>query len=178
MTPLRALAVVALAAVCAAALAAGTRVPFAPEPGETAALRFAWRADHEPVQHCRTPSAEELARLPVHMRRREICERRLPTSRLAVAVDGEMRLDVAVEPVGAERDRPAVVLREIRIAPGTHRVRVEFSAEGGAGPPRRLAADVTLAPREVVLVTTEASAQPLVLRRAGRTPGPGGRDAR
>lgn len=173
MTPLRALAVLGLGALCAAALAAASRVPFAPEPGATAALRFAWRADHEPVSHCRTPSAEELAQLPVHMRRKEICERRLPTSRLVVAVDGELRLDVAVEPVGAQRDRPAVVLRELRLAPGRHALRVELSAEGGTAPPRRLEADVTLAPREVLLVTTEGAAQALVLRRAGGGAGPG-----
>lgn len=168
MTPLRALGCLALTAACAAGLAAASGVHYAPEPADVAALRFAWRAASEPVRHCRTPSAEELAQLPVHMRRAEICERRLPVSRLRVAVDGVPSLDERIEPAGAELDRPAVVLRELRLTPGEHHVRVEFASEDGANAPHWLEATLVLAPREIALVTTAGESGRLVLRRRAR----------
>lgn len=164
MTPLRGLGALALAAVCAAAVAAASRAPFSPEPVREAAIRFAWRASSEPIQRCRTPSAEELARLPVHMRRKQICERNLPTSHLEVSLDGEARLDAHIPPRGAERDRPGVVLRELRVAPGQHRLAVEFEAEHEGARVHELETELALEAGEVALVTLDESGA-LVVRR-------------
>jgi hypothetical protein len=151
------------------ALAAGTRAPYAAHAADAAAIRLSWRALGEAALHCRTPSAEELAQLPVHMRRKEICERRLPTFRLQVAIDGVRVLDERIAPAGAAGDRAAVVLRELPVAPGVHRLRIEFAAEGGAAaPPKRLDRALSVAPREVMLVMEDPATRQLVLRARGR----------
>lgn len=77
VTRLRALGATALCAASAFAIGAGSRARFELEASGDAAIRLSWRAVGRPVEQCRTPSAEELAQLPVHMRRSEICERRL-----------------------------------------------------------------------------------------------------
>jgi hypothetical protein len=147
------------------ALVAGTRMPYASNPRDAAALRLAWRALGEAALHCRTPSTEELARLPAHMRRQQICERRLPTFRLAVEVDGRRALDQRIEPAGAAGDRAAVVLRELPLAPGEHRVRIEFTPEGEPNAaPKRLERTIVLAPGQVALAMEDPETRDLVLR--------------
>jgi hypothetical protein len=154
--------------VLSGALVLGTRAPLAlNEPG-AAALRFSWRALGEAALHCRTPSEEEQAHLPRHMRRTEICERRLPAFRLRVTVDGALRLDERVRPAGAAGDRAAVVLRELSLAPGAHELRVRFEAEEGAAAPKQLAQRVALAAGEVALVMEDPATRELVLRTEKR----------
>jgi hypothetical protein len=147
-----------------AAIAFGTRMSFEPSPSAGAALRLAWRAHGEAALECRTPSAEELARLPVHMRRKEICERRLPTFRLVVELDGARALDEAIAPKGAASDRPAVVLRELPLAPGAHELSVAFVPERGAAAPKRLSQRIRVRPGEVALVMEDPGTRELVLR--------------
>jgi len=159
----------ALALALLGALAFGTRAPYAAHAPQAATIRLAWRALGEAALHCRTPSAEELARLPVHMRRKEICERRLPTFRLEVAVDGALVLDERIAPAGAAGDRAAVVLRELPVAPGEHRLQIEFAAEGeGDAPPKRLDRALSLAAGEVALVMEDPTTRGLVLRARSR----------
>jgi hypothetical protein len=159
----------ALALALLGALAVGTRAPYAANAPEAATIRLAWRALGEAALHCRTPSAEELAGLPVHMRRKEICERRLPTFQLEVAVDGVRVLDERVVPAGAAGDRAAVVLRELAVAQGLHRLQIEFAAFGeGTAPPKRLDRTLTLAAGEVALVMEDPTTRGLVLRARGR----------
>lgn len=164
--PLRALAATAACAALAAALAWGSRLPFRAEPRDDAVIRLSWRAVSRPVEECRTPTPEELARLPVHMRQTRICERRLAAFRLALELDGRTSIDERVEPQGAQHDRPAYVLRELRVAPGSHRLAVRFTPEAEAvGPPLELEAQIALAAREVALVTESPEGGALVLRR-------------
>jgi hypothetical protein len=159
----------ALALALLGALAFGTRAPYAANGPDVAAVRLAWRALGEAALHCRTPSAEELARLPVHMRRKEICERRLPTFRLAVALDGVRVVDESIAPAGAAGDRAAVVLRELPVAPGAHRLQIEFAAEGeGGAPPKLLDLELRLAAGDVVLVMEDPTTRGLVLQARGR----------
>lgn len=163
------LAGLALALALLAALAAGTRAPYAVNPPDAAAIRLAWRALGEAALHCRTASPEELARLPAHMRQKQICERRLPTFELEVELDGAQVIDERIAPAGAAGDRAAVVLRELRVAPGPHRLRIEFEAEDdAAGPAKRLDRTLTLAAGEVALVLEDAATRQLVLRTLPR----------
>jgi hypothetical protein len=156
----------ALAALCALLgfLALGSQVPYALNPSGAALIRLSWRAHGEAALHCRTPSAEELARLPVHMRRREICERRLPSFQLAVQIDDRDALDERIAPAGAHGDRPAVVLRELWIPPGAHELRVAFTAIGGEAPPRQLERTLQLERGDVALVMEDPDLRTLVLR--------------
>lgn len=119
--------VVGAALVMAAVLAMGalTRLPFPASP-DRAELRLAWRLAVPRVEHCRTPSPEELEQLPVHMRQAEICEGRAASYRLEVRVDGEVRHTSTVEAAGARSDRPLYVFEALPLEPGDHRIRVVF----------------------------------------------------
>lgn len=170
MSVARAAAAVGLCAALASALAFASQAPVGIEASDDAVIRLSWRARGHPVEECRTPSAEEQAKLPVHMRQSRICERRLAPFHLEVALDGASVIDARVESEGARHDRPAYVLRELPVAPGTHRLAVRFAPEvGDAGPPQTLDASLELDTREVVLVTEDPESGRLALRRG---PGP------
>lgn len=172
----------------ALALGGLTRVPFGPSDGPGALLRLSWRARGQPVEECRRLGPEELARLPVHMRREEVCERRLAPYRLRVVVDGREVEASVVRASGARHDRPIYIFREIPLGPGEHRMEISFERVGagertsvgreapeggedisGGRAPRtpdslRLARRVILERGEVVLVTYDPQARELVVR--------------
>jgi hypothetical protein len=145
----RAAAVVVAVAVTAG-IAALSRVPYTHGSGGHAVLRLAFRTPGEFVEACRRPSEEELARLPVHMRRDEICEGRLLPRRLVVRLDGAVVVDDTVQAPGARGDRPLSVFREIPLAPGRYALEVVWETIGA--PPAAAAAQrrVALPPRMAV----------------------------
>jgi hypothetical protein len=160
-------------AVLLAVLLVGlSRVPFAWVRVEDAQLRLAWQFQSAPVSRCRTATAEELAKLPEHMRQRTICERALRPYRLEVAVDGIARADDTVRARGARADRPLGVFQQLALAPGRHAVHVAFtplalpSDSAGAAVPAPPVVDttVTFAPRQVWLVTYDEERRVLALR--------------
>lgn len=166
----RALPAALVTALLAAALVAGSRVPWTAETSPDAIVRLSWRAVGERVEECRETTEAERASLPAHMRRQRICERRLTPFRLSLRIDGEQRLDESVHAAGAREDRPTYVLREFRVAPGAHRIEVRFAPEplpgapAGATTPLALDARVTLAPHQIALVTRDGEGGPLIAR--------------
>jgi hypothetical protein len=158
-----------LALVFTAALVVASRLPWQVHGEDEAQIRLSWRTVSEPLRECRKPTPEELAALPLHMRMEEICERRHAPFRLAVRIDGATVRDALREPAGARGDRPLYVFEEIPVPPGPHRIEVEFHEEldGGARrAPLRLSHEVRLAPREIALITLDASGDQLVLGRS------------
>lgn len=126
---------VALAVAVTLAIAALSRLPYAAAEGQAALIRFSWRTPGAQVNECRRLSAEELERLPVHMRREEVCERRILPYRLQVRLDGRTVYDELVRASGAREDRPLFVFRELPVAPGEYRLEVRWERErnGGSG---------------------------------------------
>lgn len=166
-------------------LGALSRVPYAAEPASHAVLRLAWRTRGTRVEECRHRTAEELARLPIHMRESEVCEGRLLPYDLTVAVDGGPADSVTIRAAGVREDRPLYVFRERVLAPGTHHIHVEFVRERAvsyelqerddslhvdprrpAPSPARLDLDtvVVLGEREIALVTYDPDQRSLVLK--------------
>lgn len=159
-------------AALAALLAALSGIPYGSDAEASAALRLSWRTRAAAVRECRDPTADELARLPAHMRRERVCDWRVPPHRLRVVVDGEPREDGRIEAAGARRDRPLYVHREFSLSPGPHRLEVEFFPEresdvGQSGVRLELRADLDLDVGDVALVTYDPDAGELALRRAG-----------
>ncbi len=158
-----------------------SRVPWTEHPGEHAELRLAWRLRSERVRACRRLTAAELARLPAHMRREEVCEGGLRPYRLEVWVDDRPVADDTIRAAGAHADRPLFVLREFELTPGRHDARIRFTPLGPAAPqtvavareresplaapPLVFTAPLVLAPRQVALITYDEELRALVRRR-------------
>jgi hypothetical protein len=158
-----------------AGLVAASQAPWRASSDGEAGIRLSWRTVSQPVSECRTPTPEELEKLPPHMRMQQICERQHVPFRLRVAVDGERVRDVLLKPPGARGDRPLHVYEELRVRPGVHRIEVSFEEErepesGAERPPVALALDTTLelGSRDVVLVTLDESGERLALATPGR----------
>jgi hypothetical protein len=162
------IAAVVVAGLLTAATVLGSALPWTVEPEDTALVRLSWRAVGQRVDECRKPTAEELAALPPHMRQQEICEARLTPFLLAVSIDGASAFEGRILPSGARQDRPTYVLQEFPVAPGEHRVEVSFVQDlpRDAATPEHLAETVTLAPREVLLVTRDETTGLSILERS------------
>ena len=176
----------AIGALVCVALLSG--VPYAAESAQRGVVRLSWRARGERVRRCRAPTDAELAKLPAHMRPREICERGMTPYRLHVTLDDSVAVDELVRAGGAENDRPLFVFAELPVAAGTHRLAVVFErdepddknsgkddedsehreSEHLRDTPRRLTLDetVTLAPRAIVLVAYDDEGRRLTLLAA------------
>lgn len=167
---------VLVAAGALAALGALSQVPYDPQEADQAWLRLSWRARSMSIDTCRPLTAEELERLPAHMRRPEVCEGRLAPYRLRLEIDGTLVEDVLVAGGGAREDRPLYVFRELALAPGSHRIGIDFrladhELESREGAPRPLSIDRTieLAAGQVALITHDAERAALVLMGSARS---------
>ncbi|MGH7522645.1 MAG: hypothetical protein ACREMI_15325, partial [Gemmatimonadales bacterium] len=104
-------------------------VPYVPEPAQQRQIRLAWRALREQERRSRRLSAEELAKLPPHMRQDEVCERGMLPYHLRVSVDETTVVDEAVRAGGARADRPLFVFHELPVTPGMHHLSITFERE-------------------------------------------------
>jgi hypothetical protein len=170
-----------------AGLGALSRVPYVAEPLNDAVVRLAWRTRGTRVEACRHRTPEEMAKLPLHMREGEVCERRLLPYLLTVAVGEASPDSTMVRAAGVREDRPLFVYRELPVAPGRHRIRVEFIRQGEPGKEAphaeelepehgeygetpqtaaRLTLDTIIAvgEREIALVTYDPDSRRLVVR--------------
>jgi hypothetical protein len=165
------------------AIAALSRAPYAANPRDDALLRLSWRARSERIETCRTLSDSALAALPAHMRQRVVCTGGAASYRLRVVLDGASQIDEIVRAGDVRRSRPLFVFGETLVAPGSHHVVIDFARADGARPPETAAADtvgarrqaeelpprltldtaVTLAPRQVLLVTYDPERRQLLI---------------
>lgn len=132
MKPARIVTVVLVSAAATLALGWAARANYDSPGGESAVLRLSWRLRGEREEKCRPRTQAELDALPVHMRTPEICEGSLVAYRLVVQVDDGVPDTSRVLPAGAKGDRPIYVLKEKEVAPGSHRVRIDFAREDEA----------------------------------------------
>lgn len=178
MTLVRSLSLLVVVAATAA-IAGLSRVPYPPANPSHAVIRLAWRAPGQRIEYCRRLTPKELERLPVHMRREEVCEERILPYRLQIRVDHSLLLDRSVRAAGARQDRPLYVSDEVEVAPGKHRLTVRFYREGDtAGLGARIEGDfpaelildreLTLPTRGAVLVTYDRESRGLVVRQSDR----------
>jgi hypothetical protein len=173
-----------LAVLATLVLVALSRVPYAAERRGDALLRLSWRMAGEYIEECRVPSEEELARLPLHMRRERICDGRLLPYRLVLRIDDRVVLDEWVRGAGARQDRPLAVFHELRLEPGERHVSVSWTPERGtprvpgersaaeaaaeaASARHELAAQLRFEASDVALITYDIDARRLVARGRG-----------
>lgn len=145
-------AVVAAAAL--AGMAALSYVPYAHDAAAGSELRLAWRARSARVEACRRRTAEELARLPAHMRQEEVCERGVAPYRLEVALGDSTVVNRLIIAAGARADRPLYVFETLALPAGTYTLRVAFTREGAVAADSAALADPQAAPARLTMDTT------------------------
>ncbi|MBX3171166.1 MAG: hypothetical protein KF760_27405 [Candidatus Eremiobacteraeota bacterium] len=102
------------------------RIPWGESPAH-ATLRLSWRCNGQEIK---VPIAQD-PNLPAHMRLPpdQAYQVRMRSYLLRVLLDGRPLLEKRIEPAGVRHDRPLSVLEELAVAPGRHRVEVEFRPE-------------------------------------------------
>jgi hypothetical protein len=89
-------------------------------------LRLALSARPERIEVCREQSAEELAKLPAHMRQPLVCEGTSARYRLTVRREGDLLLDRTLHGGGVRQDRRLYVLEELQLDPGQASIEVRL----------------------------------------------------
>jgi hypothetical protein len=147
-----------LALLLALGLAAASAVPLSTHPSPDARIRVAFSARPERLETCRTLTPEELAGVPAHMRRSQVCEGTSARYRLVVAREGRLLHSTTLRGGGLRHDRRLYVLHDVRVPSGpavieVRLVRVDAAPVGAAlttarGPAQTDASDSTVAPRD------------------------------
>ncbi|HEX6308128.1 MAG TPA: hypothetical protein VFZ69_08075 [Longimicrobiales bacterium] len=172
---LRWLPMVLVTALAATGIGWLSRAPYDPPGNDAALLRLSWRFRAEASEQCRPRTQAELDALPVHMRTPEICEKELHAYLLVLRIDDGAADTLRVLPGGLRADRPAYVLRDTALAPGPHRIHVSFFREdtgaGRAPPALQLDTALHMTRGAIDLITLDAPARRLVVRRAAASSG-------
>jgi coenzyme F420-reducing hydrogenase delta subunit/Pyruvate/2-oxoacid:ferredoxin oxidoreductase delta subunit len=129
VTPRRALAGVASVAVAflvSACLGVASDWSYTARAATGSELVVTFKHPGQRSEVCRERSAEELERLPVHMRQAKLCERGRAPVRLRVSLDGARVIDESFAPKGIWSDGSSVAVAALSVAPGEHQVRVEI----------------------------------------------------
>jgi hypothetical protein len=155
------------------AIGALSQVPYRAESAGQAWIRLSWRVSAPRIEECRTLTTEELAELPVHMRRDEVCERTGIPYRLRIVLNGEGVEETMIRGAGTRGDQPIYVYRELRVEPGRQRMEISLTPEAGgdasagdaAVETLELVEDLDLADGDVALITRSEDGK-LVVRRA------------
>jgi len=121
---LSALAAAVLALISAAVVGVISDAGFAAPPSQDSELLVSFKHPGAVAENCRVLSEEELAALPVHMRKAEECERMRAPVRLLVTVDGEEIVRSSFAPSGIWEDGNSVAIERIPIEPGEYRVSI------------------------------------------------------
>lgn len=110
----------------AIALALVSNAPFRVNPLPDARLRVAFSARPERIETCRTPSAEEQANVPAHMRQGVVCEGITATYRLEVRRDDSLVASALLRGGGLRHDRRLYALHELSVPSGRSAIDVRL----------------------------------------------------
>jgi hypothetical protein len=117
------------------ALGAFAAFPWQGSPPDAALLKVSIKRVAPFEEVARALSAEELAKLPRHMRPASgtaVPSGRRRDTRLSVALDGRVVLDQTYRPGGWRHDGPTLAYAELRVPPGPHMVEAALGDAGGS----------------------------------------------
>jgi hypothetical protein len=109
----------------------------ASDPATGAILRIAVRTTAGTAEVCRRVSQEELEKLPVHMRRPEVCEPHAVPYRLLVRTGSAILIDRVYTASGIHGDRPLALAEDLSVEAGRQDVSIRFApaaTAAGAAP--------------------------------------------
>ena len=160
-------------------VASGSTAPLTVHRSEQGIVRLAWSVRPERVEECREQTAEELAKLPQHMRQKVVCEGSSARYRLTVRDGDSVVTERIVRGGGLRHDRRIYVFEEMRVGPGEASIKVRFDRIDGedrdsreskhddAVPPHLAFEEhLRIRPREVILITYSSERRALVAKHA------------
>lgn len=132
---------------------------------DEALLRLSFKHPGKPVGECRERTAEELAKLPPHLRNKIECPRERSPVRAVVELDGKPLYDEVFRPAGLKRDGAAAGYRRLAIPAGRHTLTVGFNDDVRAkGFTFERSATVDVKPGQVVLIDLVSDKGGVVIR--------------
>jgi hypothetical protein len=132
---------------------------------QQALLRLSMLHPGVPLADCRERSAEELAKIPAHMRAKQDCPRERSPLHVRVALDDRTIIDETFAPSGLSRDGAAAAYRRLAIPAGAHRIRVGVNDDARHADVFSTAEQaVQLAPGQVVLIDFDPRRGGVVIR--------------
>ena len=103
-----------------------SQAPLGKDP-EFGRLRVFSRLPSQVKLDCRVPTKEELANLPIHMRKKEICVNENINYKLQVKINNKLVVEENISPRSVRGDAPTLINKDIDILPGSHLVEVLVS---------------------------------------------------
>jgi hypothetical protein len=95
-------------------------------PEDHALIKLSFIHHGQRLQECQKLSAEELAKLPLNMRKPMDCPRERSPITVEVDIDGVVVLRETAQPSGLSRDGAASVYQRIEVPAGAHRLDVRL----------------------------------------------------
>ena len=120
------------------------------------------------ITECRYLTPQELAALPQHMRKPADCPRERLPIRIEVELDSKILFAEDLPPTGLFGDGPASVFAIFNVSPGTHLLEVRLrNSRRETGFDHELVSQISLTPRENLVIDFAASQGGLLLRPGG-----------
>ncbi|MBT3342480.1 MAG: 4Fe-4S binding protein [Gemmatimonadetes bacterium] len=144
-----------------------SRMPMGEAPTQ-GVLRIGAQIPGLEIEECRELDPEELAALPLHMRRPTECAKIAPTYVLTVSVDGSSVLQRTIDHTGVHSDRPLFLEEDIDLVPGSHHVDVDLRPQDASlekAPRLQLKTTVDVERSKIYLVGYNPQNKSLQLRR-------------
>ena len=140
-----------------AMIAVLSQFPLGEEP-ENATVRLVGRLPGYVDLGCRAPTSLELAQVPAHMRKREICERKVVRYRMQVHIDGTEVVSQSIVSRSKRGELPVLLNRDVAMAPGSHKIDVTIKPENEeaySAQSFRSSEQITISKGEIHLVSVE-----------------------
>ncbi|MFQ5344881.1 MAG: hypothetical protein ACE5DZ_02845 [Mariprofundus sp.] len=96
-------------------------------PPDQALIKLAFSHAAKRIVPCRKRTAEELAALPAHMRRKMDCPRERSPLHVELEIDGDVIYKSVTEPAGIAKDGRSSIYQRITLLAGTHKLRLRMS---------------------------------------------------
>ena len=146
-------------------IAALSQIPFGEVP-QYAIFRMEIKLPPVVKVGCRKPTADELASLPFHMRKKEICEQHKLNYSYTLSIDNAIlasRTDIHAASIGG--DRPIFIDEEIKLPAGEHAIElVIHSATAAALQPEKIYRyDISSTVGRAVLLVIEEQSEPRIV---------------
>jgi hypothetical protein len=136
----------------------------ASHPGESL-VKLTFKHPGRIQEDCRERTPQELARMPVHMRKAKDCERTRPPVYVEFSLDGNLLLARTFPPTGIMKDGPSYAYETFPVPPGSHKVVVNMrDSLRKEGYDHSFERDIPLAPGAVAVIDFDNARQSFVVR--------------